>query len=194
MIATLLYKSKSRKEKDSSYIGYADEFENLAVEILKKFYVNNPFECTQAIIREIPQFGNVTWLHLAVIAEAKLFIAERGVQDVLSDIWYGYIDHRVGNRTIVLASFMIWYSGFLPYHEDLVEGHEMSVDFQDGSDGFFKQNSMLWKSHRDETTKLMNEIINEEENSIVVIETNPWEKFVFSTSIEFHFELRVSLS
>ena len=88
MIATLLYKSKARKEKDEQYIEWADEFQSLAVEILEKFYVTNAFECTQAIIREIPQFGNVTWLHLAVMAEAKLFIAEKAVQDVLSDIWY----------------------------------------------------------------------------------------------------------
>ena len=87
MIATLIYKSKARKEKDLSYIEYADEFQTLAVAILEKFYLTNPFKCTQAMIRDIPQFGNVTWLHLAVMAEAKLFIAERGVQDVLSDIW-----------------------------------------------------------------------------------------------------------
>lgn len=87
LIATLIYKSKARKEKDPHYIEYADEFQTLAVQILEKFYQTNPFECTQAIIRQIPQFGNVTWLHLAVMAEAKLFIAERGVQSVLSDIW-----------------------------------------------------------------------------------------------------------
>jgi transient receptor potential cation channel subfamily M protein 2 len=88
LIATLVYKIKARKEKDRSYIEHADEFQNLAVQILERFYLTNPFECTQAIIREIPQFGNVTWLHLAVMAKAKLFIAERGVQDVLNDIWY----------------------------------------------------------------------------------------------------------
>lgn len=82
-----MYKSKARKEKDESYIKYADEFQNLAVQILEKFYSTSQYECTQAIIREIPQYGNVTWLHLAVMAEAKLFIAERAVQDVLCDIW-----------------------------------------------------------------------------------------------------------
>ncbi len=37
---------------------------------------------------------------------------------------YGYIDHRVGNRTIILTSFLPFYSGFLPYHKELVEGSE----------------------------------------------------------------------
>ncbi len=87
LIATLLYKSKTRKEKDLRYNGWADQFENLAVEILEKFYRTYPSECTKAIIREIPQYGNVTWLHLAVMAEAKLFIAQRAVQNVLSSIW-----------------------------------------------------------------------------------------------------------
>jgi hypothetical protein len=88
LIATLVYKSKARKEKDLKFNNWADQFENLAVEILGKFYRRYPSECTKAIIREIPQFGNVTWLHLAVMAEAKLFIAQHAVQTVLSSIWY----------------------------------------------------------------------------------------------------------
>jgi transient receptor potential cation channel subfamily M protein 6 len=88
LIATLLNKRKARKEKDLRYNEWADQFENLAVEILEKFYRTHPSECTKAIIREIPQFGNVTWLHLAVMAEAKYFIAQRAVQNVLSSIWY----------------------------------------------------------------------------------------------------------
>ncbi|CAF4212523.1 unnamed protein product, partial [Rotaria sordida] len=75
LIATLIYKSKAQKAKNQNYIEYANEFQSLAVEILEKFYLTNPYECTEAIIRQIPQFGNVTWLHLAVMAEAKLFIA-----------------------------------------------------------------------------------------------------------------------
>ena len=127
LIAILLYKSKARKEKEESYIAYADEFQNFAVEILEKFYLTNPCECAQAIIREIPQFGNVTWLHLAVMAEAKVFIAQRAVQDVLNDIWNGYIDHRVGPMKILFSTIMIWYSGFLPYHKELVEGSEKCI-------------------------------------------------------------------
>ncbi len=88
MIATLIYKTKARKDKDTRYHELADEFQNLAVEILEKFYQTNQRACTKAIIRQIPEFGNMTWLNLAVMAEAKKFIAHRAVQDVLSDIWY----------------------------------------------------------------------------------------------------------
>ena len=87
LIATLLYKIKALKDKDPSYNASADEFQNLAVQILEKFYRTNPSACTKAIIRQIPEFGNATWLHLAVMVEAKQFMAQKAVQDVLSDIW-----------------------------------------------------------------------------------------------------------
>ncbi len=83
----MIYKTKSRKEKDTRYNGFADEFENLSVEIIEKFYRKNSYACAKAIIRQISQFGNITWLDLAIMAEAKRFIAQRAVQDVLSDIW-----------------------------------------------------------------------------------------------------------
>ena len=82
-----MYKIKARKTKDSKYIVYANEFENLAVEILENFDRKCSSVFATAIIREIPQFGNITWLHLAVMAEAKLFIAQRSVQNVLQSIW-----------------------------------------------------------------------------------------------------------
>ena len=87
LMATLIYKKRAHKENDNSYNESAKEFEGLAVQILDKFYQANAHACTKAIIRQIPAYGNVTWLHLAVAAEAKEFIAQRAVQDVLNNIW-----------------------------------------------------------------------------------------------------------
>ena len=87
LIATLIYKKRAHKENDNSYNVSADEFEHLAVQILDKFYQANSHACTKAIIRQIPAYGNITWLQLAVAAEAKEFIAQRAVQDVLNNIW-----------------------------------------------------------------------------------------------------------
>jgi hypothetical protein len=88
LIATSLYKKRARKQNENIYNQWADEFENLAVQILEKFYQANPDTCAKAIIRQIPAYGNVTWLELAVAAEAKQFIALRAVQDVLNNIWF----------------------------------------------------------------------------------------------------------
>ncbi len=88
LIATSLYKQRAHKDNDNSYYQSAAEFENLAVQILNKFYQASVYTCRKAIIRQIPAYGNVTWLQLAVAAEAKEFIAQKAVQDVLNDIWF----------------------------------------------------------------------------------------------------------
>lgn len=88
LIATLIYRKLACRSNDRAYLKAANEFEQLAVQILNKFYQNNPRTCAEAIIRQIPSYGNITWLQLAVAAEAKEFVAQRAVQDVLQNIWY----------------------------------------------------------------------------------------------------------
>lgn len=88
LFAAIVYRKFARKTNDSGDFQRADDFENLAVQILDRFYDINPRICTKAIIRQIPAYGNATWLELAVQAEAKQFIAQRAVQDVLNNIWY----------------------------------------------------------------------------------------------------------
>ncbi len=88
LVATSIYKKLARKDNDDSENPGAVEFEKLAVQILDKFYQTDPHTCTKAIIRQIPAYGNVTWLELAVEAGAKQFIAQKAVQDVLNDIWF----------------------------------------------------------------------------------------------------------
>ena len=88
LFAVLIYRKRGLKDHDSSYCKSADEFEELAVQILNRFNKINAYACAKAIIRQIPAYGNVTWLELAIKADAKEFIAQRAVQDVLNNIWY----------------------------------------------------------------------------------------------------------
>lgn len=87
MIGVLVNQNKARKEKNHQYKQWADQWEELAVDILEKFSQTNPRECQQAILRPVPEFGYVTWLQLAVMAQSKLFLAKSIVQEVLTDIW-----------------------------------------------------------------------------------------------------------
>ncbi|CAF3537706.1 unnamed protein product [Rotaria sp. Silwood1] len=121
LIAVLIYRKRARKENDNRYYRAAEEFEYLAVQILDRFYQINARVCTKAIVRRIPSYGNITWLQLAIKAEAKHFIAQQAVQDVLNNIWFGFIDHREGPMKIMFSTFMLWYSGFLRYHNELVK-------------------------------------------------------------------------
>ena len=88
LFAVLVYRKRALKDNDNSYCKSADEFEELAVRILNRFNEINAYTCAKAIIRQIPAYGNITWLELAIKADAKEFIAQRAVQDVLNNIWY----------------------------------------------------------------------------------------------------------
>ncbi|CAF4674072.1 unnamed protein product, partial [Rotaria sp. Silwood2] len=120
LVATLIYKHYAHTKHDKNYIQSADKFEDLAVQILEKLYEANSQACLKSIIRQIPSYGNATWLELAVEANAKEFIAHRAVQDLFNDIWFGYIKESVSDIKIFFSTFMLWYSGFLPYNENLV--------------------------------------------------------------------------
>ncbi|CAF1157757.1 unnamed protein product [Rotaria sp. Silwood1] len=121
LIAKLIYQIHAHRKNDNSYYESADEFENLAVQILDKLNQTNAALCRQAIIRQIPAYGNANWLELAVAADAKHFIAQRAIQTIFREIWFGSIDQRVTNRAIVFSTFMLWYSGFLSYQNELVK-------------------------------------------------------------------------
>ncbi len=41
---------------------------------------------------------------------------------------YGYIDQRVPDRTIVFSTIALWYSGFLPYQNELVKTNDQTAD------------------------------------------------------------------
>ncbi|CAF2799267.1 unnamed protein product [Rotaria sp. Silwood2] len=187
LIATLLYKIKARKDKDPSYNALADEFQNLAVQILEKFYLTDPGACTKAIIRQIPEFGNATWLHLAVMIEAKQFIAQEAVQHVLSDIWYGYIDHIEDNRLIIFSTIMLWYSGFLHYHQEMVERTEQfpSKSFNSSQKSSFIHHNTSRLQHQMNKTadkarlRLMQDMQDEEEGTVRVVGSRRWKNQSF---------------
>jgi hypothetical protein len=90
---------------------------------------------------------------------------------------------------------MLWYSGFLPYHKELVEGSEKCNTIERESTHFFQRTSSRsnYRTSDPVSLNLMDEIINEEENSIVVVDTNPWKKykrkiFIFANQLWNHLE------
>ncbi|CAM4879980.1 unnamed protein product [Rotaria socialis] len=127
LVAALVYRKYAHKNHDNRYYEKADEFEGWAVEILDRFHQSDPYICTEAIIRQTPAYGNVTWLDLAIKANAKQFIGHRAVQEVLNNIWFGYIDQEESGLMIILSTIMPWFSGFLHYHDKLVKVTEQQT-------------------------------------------------------------------
>ena len=139
----MIFKKLAAIESESNHSQAALEFETLAVQILHTFCEANEGIASDAIVRGIRGYGNTTWLELAVAAEAKEFIAHRAVQDALNNIWcvvksyflfpftrlpsfrFGLIDQSVPDTQIIFSTFMLGYSGFLPYNDELVEESEV---------------------------------------------------------------------
>ncbi|CAF5122960.1 unnamed protein product, partial [Rotaria sp. Silwood1] len=116
-------------------------------QILNRFYQIDPSSCIEAVIRRIPAYGNVTWLELAAKAEAKQFFAQRAVQDVLNDIWYGKIKQRESKWKIIFSTIMLWYSGFLEYHKASVEVDDKPRFLDD----LLTNTSLLQRTHKPKT-------------------------------------------
>ncbi|CAF4189765.1 unnamed protein product [Rotaria sordida] len=105
LVATLIYKHYAHTKYNRNYIQSVDKFEDLTVQILEKLYEANPHAFLKSIIRQIPSY-----------ADAKEFIVHRAVQDLFNDIWFGYIKESVSYLKIFFSTFILWYSGFLPYN------------------------------------------------------------------------------
>lgn len=84
----MLYKKYARSKNDNGYNQLAEEFENLASQVFDRFYQTDPDICVKAIRRQIPAYGNATCLDFAIAADAKQFIAQRGVQDLFNSMWF----------------------------------------------------------------------------------------------------------
>ncbi|CAF4459760.1 unnamed protein product, partial [Rotaria sp. Silwood2] len=153
LIAKLIYQIHAQRKNDNSYYQSADEFENLAIQILNKLNQTNDALCRQAIIRQIPAYGNANWLELAVAADAKQFIGQRAVQTIFREIWFGSIDQRVTNHAIIFSTFMLWYSGFLSYQNELVKIEDKTALLNDSiKKSHLYEKSMLKTVYIDDST------------------------------------------
>ncbi|CAF3876658.1 unnamed protein product, partial [Rotaria magnacalcarata] len=96
LFATLWYKHYSNekgnehqidtRKKYNRYYELTEQYENFASQIIKKAYEENPEISRDAIIQKIPSFGNTTLFEIAIVADARQFIAQQAVQDVIENI------------------------------------------------------------------------------------------------------------
>lgn len=70
------------------------EYEKLAVGVLDHCYREDRRRTSLLLIREMPEWGNVSCLCLGAAAHDKQFIAHPAVQNVLNDLWSGRISRQ----------------------------------------------------------------------------------------------------
>ena len=85
----------------SHFIHILSGYEALATGVLNECFSEDEKRTSYILIRELPNWGRVTCLSLAVAAENQLFIAHSGVQSLLTEIWQGKLSND--NNSLVVS-------------------------------------------------------------------------------------------
>jgi hypothetical protein len=74
----------------------------LAVGTLDKCYETDPASVEQAILKRVPEFGNVTCMQAATTFNILKVIAHPSFQEAITKVWY----HKIYPDTSTLAFFI----------------------------------------------------------------------------------------
>uniref|UniRef100_A0A665WZT2 Transient receptor potential cation channel, subfamily M, member 2 n=1 Tax=Echeneis naucrates TaxID=173247 RepID=A0A665WZT2_ECHNA len=97
----------------------ANHYEKHAIGVFSKCYNSDEERAKKLLVRASPSWGRTTCLRLALEADDKNFVAQSGVQALLTQIWCGEIsvDNPVWRVMICMIFFPLIYTGFLVFRE-----------------------------------------------------------------------------
>ncbi|XP_071494819.1 transient receptor potential cation channel subfamily M member 5-like [Diadema antillarum] len=109
LVATRIMRSMHHLETEPQKLADLQDhlrtYEKLALGVLDDCYREDRRRTSLLLIREMPEWGNVSCLCLAAAAHDKYFIAHPAVQNVLNDLWMGRISRQNGLLKTWLATF-----------------------------------------------------------------------------------------
>uniref|UniRef100_A0A3B3YQT6 Uncharacterized protein n=1 Tax=Poecilia mexicana TaxID=48701 RepID=A0A3B3YQT6_9TELE len=98
----------------------ASHFEDRAIGVFSKCYKNDEERAQKLLVRISSLWGETTCLRLALEANNKKFVAELGVQDLLTQIWCGElsVNNPVWRVLVCMVFFPLIYTKFLAFRCD----------------------------------------------------------------------------
>uniref|UniRef100_A0A8I3WU53 Transient receptor potential cation channel subfamily M member 4 n=1 Tax=Callithrix jacchus TaxID=9483 RepID=A0A8I3WU53_CALJA len=107
--ACLLLRVMARLEPDAEEAArrkdLAIKFEGMGVDLYGKCYHSSEVRAARLLFRRCPLWGDATCLQLAMQADARAFLAQDGVQSLLTQKWWGDIDITTPIWALILAFF-----------------------------------------------------------------------------------------
>uniref|UniRef100_A0A3Q3VTW1 Uncharacterized protein n=1 Tax=Mola mola TaxID=94237 RepID=A0A3Q3VTW1_MOLML len=93
----------------------ANHYETHAIGVFSKCHNSDEERAQKLLVRVSPLWGQTTCLRLALKADDKNFVAQSGVQALLTQIWCGElsVDNPVWRVLICMVFFPLIYTGFL---------------------------------------------------------------------------------
>ncbi|XP_037542317.1 transient receptor potential cation channel subfamily M member 2 [Nematolebias whitei] len=98
----------------------ADYYEKHAIGVFSECYDSDEERAQKLLVRVSHFWGKTTCLRLALEADNKNFVAQSGIQALLTQIWCGElsVDNRVWRVLICMVFFPLIYTGFLVFRRD----------------------------------------------------------------------------
>ncbi|CAB1430717.1 unnamed protein product [Pleuronectes platessa] len=100
----------------------ADHYEKHAIGVFSICHNSDEERAQKLLVRSSPFWGKTTCLRLALEANDKSFVAQSGVQALLTQIWCGElsVDNPVWRVMVCMVFFPLIYTGFLVFRRDEV--------------------------------------------------------------------------
>ncbi|XP_037584413.1 transient receptor potential cation channel subfamily M member 4 isoform X2 [Cebus imitator] len=107
--ACLLLRVMARLEPDAEEAArrkdLATKFEGMGVDLYGECYRSSEVRAARLLLRRCRLWGNATCLQLAMQADARAFLAQDGVQSLLTQKWWGHMASTTPIWALVLAFF-----------------------------------------------------------------------------------------
>uniref|UniRef100_A0A3B4X489 Transient receptor potential cation channel, subfamily M, member 2 n=1 Tax=Seriola lalandi dorsalis TaxID=1841481 RepID=A0A3B4X489_SERLL len=99
----------------------ANHYENHAIGVFSQCHNSDEERARKLLVRASPFWGRTTCLRLALEADDKSFVAQSGVQALLTQIWCGElsVDNPVWRVMVCMVFFPLIYTGFLVFRSPL---------------------------------------------------------------------------
>ncbi|XP_041467806.1 transient receptor potential cation channel subfamily M member 5-like [Lytechinus variegatus] len=128
LVASRIMRAMQRLETEPQRLANLEEhqreYEKLAVGVLDHCYREDRRRTSLLLIREMPEWGNVSCLCLGAAAHDKHFIAHPAVQNVLNDLWSGRLSRQNSHWQSWLATFFppyaLWGIRFVDEEKDRI--------------------------------------------------------------------------
>uniref|UniRef100_A0A3B5B4H9 Transient receptor potential cation channel subfamily M member 2 n=1 Tax=Stegastes partitus TaxID=144197 RepID=A0A3B5B4H9_9TELE len=98
----------------------ADHYEQHAIGVFSECHSSDAERARKLLVRASHLWGRTTCLRLALEADDKSFVAQPGVQALLTQIWCGElsVDNPVWRVLVCMVFFPLIYTGFLVFRRD----------------------------------------------------------------------------
>nr|XP_021524273.1 transient receptor potential cation channel subfamily M member 4 [Aotus nancymaae] len=133
--ACLLLRVMARLEPDAEEAvrrkDLATKFEGMGVDLYGECYRSSEVRAACLLLRCCPLWGDATCLQLAMQADARAFLAQDGVQSLLTQKWWGHMASTTPIWALVLAFFCppLIYTHLITFRKSVEEPTQGDLEF-----------------------------------------------------------------